>query len=78
MKTRIVLLAPAAALFLIGCGPPEVVDVPHPERMERKAFEDMNPEEQIRFIEMTPMDRASKDREIASIRAAAANQVPAP
>jgi len=55
-------------LILAGCNSSEVRDVPNPNRVERKPFEQMTQEEKIKFIEMTPMPQDAKAREIQRIK----------
>jgi hypothetical protein len=59
------------ALAVFGCssGDAGVVNVPNPDRVERKPYESMTAEEKIEFINKTPMPQDAKDREIANIRA---------
>lgn len=68
-----VLFCCLGALLLVlavGCqGEAGKVDVPNPDRVERKDWKDMNQEEKIKFIEKTPMGEEAKKKEIERIKA---------
>ncbi len=72
MKHKLPLLILLAGLLstLVACNQAEAVqDVPNPDRVERKAWEDMTPEEKIDFVNKTPMPEEAKQRQIESIKA---------
>lgn len=73
MKRRFWMLATGVALsmaVLPGCGSGagEVQDVPNPERVERKEWDDMTKEEKIEFINRTPMPEEAKQAQIKAIQ----------
>lgn len=56
--------------FALGCGSDQgAVDVPNPDRVERKPWEQMTKEEKIEFIQRTPMPEEAKQKQIQSIEA---------
>ena len=67
-KTAIALLP--FALFIAACDSTgAAVDVPNPERVERKEWSQMTKEEKIEFIKRTPMPEEAKQKQIEAIQA---------
>lgn len=67
MKRALLILVP---LIVVGCSDSaQVVNVPNPNRIERKPYESMTVDEKIDFINKTPMPQDAKDKQIAALKA---------
>jgi hypothetical protein len=63
-------LGALSLILAAGCeGQSGKVDVPNPERVERKDWKDMSQQEKITFIEKTPQSEEAKKKEIERIKA---------
>ncbi len=73
MKNRLLIFIigiSAVTGLLSGCGSDsKPVDVPNPDRVERKPWEQMTKEEKIEFIRKTPMPEEAKQKQIQGIEA---------